>query len=136
MTIYYLVDCINYHTKYQLSSSCKSSPWCHFLASISFPSLNKNTEVRCSRARPSFVYLSPDSKQISSRDYVPALSVLTGEAGCVVKGDLSALLRYPAALFPGKSGFHIRGEVEERGGLDRAETGPSLPRKIFFFFFA
>lgn len=65
---------------------------------------------------------------------MPALTVLTGEAGCVVKGDLSALLRYPAALFPGKSGFHIRGEVEERRGLDRAETGPSLPRKIFFFF--
>lgn len=40
-----------------------------------------------------------------------SLSVLTGEAGCVVTSDLSALLRYPAALFPGKSGFHIRGEV-------------------------
>lgn len=35
-------------------------------------------------------------------------SVLTGEAGCVVKSDLSALLRYPAAPFPGKSAFHIR----------------------------
>lgn len=52
------------------------------------------------------VYLSRDSntKQISSRDCVLArlglrsLYVLTGEAGCVVKSDLSAPLRYPAAL--------------------------------------
>lgn len=39
-----------------------------------------------------------------------SLYVMTREAGCVVKNDLSALLRYPAA-FPGKSGFHIRREV-------------------------
>lgn len=54
------------------------------------------------------------------QSWLCARTVLTGEAG----RDLSALLRYPAALFPGKSGFHIIGG----GGGGEA----SLPRKILF----
>lgn len=73
-------------------------------------SINSNYKVKrgvaITHTWPSSVCLSRDydTKQISSRDWVLArlgprsLHVLTGEAGCVVKSDLSALLRYPAAL--------------------------------------